>query len=63
MHYKPIAALGEGTQLLDAADADASAPGVVTGAGSKDLDATLDAFVEAMKEHRHFDRAVETVPS
>jgi catalase len=69
MHYKPIAALGEGTTVLAKANvpvADAgslsSELGVVTAAGARDTDAFLDAFVEAMKEHRHFDREVETVP-
>ena len=58
-HCKPLLALGEGVQLLDAcgittADPD---PGliVVTGDSAK----AADRFVEAIAKHRHFDRETD----
>ena len=71
-HKKPIGALGEGIELLRAVDlpdidlSDAgleSDAGVVTDAHGDDLDAFLDAFADAIMEHRHWDRADVSVPA
>jgi catalase len=71
-HYKPIAALGEGTELFEEVDlpetelADdgelVSDSGVVT-CRNGDLEAFVEAFVEAITQHRHWDRAPEAVPA
>src|SRR5665213_1901478 len=66
MHGKPIAAFGEGTELLAKADISApsgdakvsSASGIVTTAG-KDMGGFAKAFIQAIAAHRHFDRQVE----
>jgi catalase len=74
-HAKPLGALGEGVELLrDAPLNDAKLSdnglrddtGVVTLAsrdGNGELDAFAEAFANAIAAHRHFDRAVETVPA
>ncbi|WP_207592435.1 catalase [Halomontanus rarus] len=73
-HYKPIAALGEGTELLEAVDlpeievADGESDGTVSEAGivtsqDDDLEKTLEAFVDAVAEHRHWDREPMEVPA
>ncbi|MCU4742539.1 catalase [Natronoglomus mannanivorans] len=73
-HYKPIAALGEGTELLadvdlpeiemagDESDGLVSEAGVVTSQGD-DLESFLEAFVDAVAEHRHWDREPMEVPA
>ncbi|WP_339103758.1 catalase [Haloterrigena salinisoli] len=71
-HKKPIAALGEGIDLLEAVDlpdieiADdgemASSDGVVTGR-SDDREAFAEAFVDAIAEHRHWERSPKEVPA
>ncbi len=69
-HFKPNAALGEGVALLEAssvpvADGEAkltSEQGVIIAPASRDVDGGLDAFIDAMKQHRHFDRDVEMLP-
>ncbi|MEY7849650.1 catalase [Natrarchaeobius sp. A-rgal3] len=71
-HYKPIAAVGEGTELFEAVDlpdteiaADGdlvSDTGVVT-CRSDDLEAFAEEFVDAIAEHRHWDRDPEEVPA
>ncbi|SDK71221.1 catalase [Natronorubrum texcoconense] len=71
-HYKPIAAVGEGTKLFEAVDlpdtelADdgdlVSDAGVVT-CRSDDLEAFAEAFRDAIAEHRHWDREPEEVPA
>jgi catalase len=66
MHYKPIAAFGEGVELLAAAGIDASPDagklssdrGVVI-AGGGNLAPFAKAFMQAIARHRHFDRQVE----
>jgi catalase len=55
-HYKPIAAWGEGREVLAACSIPDDAPGVVTapsanGAFAKD-------FIEALSWHRHWDRSL-----
>ena len=59
-HYKPIAALGEGAEVLKRGHGDPSAPGVTGEMGGR---AYVDAFVAAMKKHRHFTRDVEMTPA
>jgi catalase len=63
-HCKPIAATGEGVDLLEAADLEGvtlgttgvtSEHGVVT-AGGGDLDAAAEQFLEAIAQHRHWTR-------
>ncbi|WP_436343778.1 catalase [Natronorubrum sp. FCH18a] len=72
-HKKPIAALGEGTELLEAVElpdieiADdgegpVSADGVVTSRDG-DLEAFAEAFVDAIAEHRHWERSPKEVPA
>ncbi|MDJ1431275.1 catalase [Halostagnicola sp. A-GB9-2] len=71
-HYKPIAAVGEGTELFEAVDlpdteiADdgdlESDAGVVT-CRNDDLDEFLEAFVDAIAEHRHWGRNPKEVPA
>ncbi|XVH32334.1 catalase [Haloferacaceae archaeon DSL9] len=71
-HKKPIGALGDGVDLLEAVDlpdvdvADdgvVSDQGVVTDRGGDDLDAFLEAFVDAVAQHRHWDRSETEVPA
>ncbi|ELY66184.1 catalase [Natronococcus jeotgali] len=66
-HKKPIGALGEGTELLESVDlpdvdvaGDGEGPteptGVVTCRDDGELDAFLEEFVDAIAEHRHWER-------
>ena len=65
-HYKPIAAAGEGADLLAAAGIEAaqdagevsSKLGVVSAAG-RDANAVAKAFIQAIAMHRHFDRKLD----
>ena len=61
-HGKPIAAVGDGVLLLDAANLSATGPevGVVVGAKAKE---SLEAFVSAIKQHRFPRRVISTVPA
>ncbi len=71
-HYKPIAAVGEGTDLLEAVDlpetdiADdgdlVSDTGVVT-CRNDDLEEFAEAFRDAIAQHRHWEREPEEVPA
>ena len=56
-HYKPIAAIGDGAVLLDAAKVDKFAPGMIT-VSEEDF---IDAFKIDMLKHLHFEREVETI--
>ena len=56
-HYKPIAAIGDGVVLLNAAKLDKFAPGMIT-VSEEDF---IDALKIAMLKHRHFEREVETI--
>jgi catalase len=66
LHCKPIAATGEGIQLLAKAEIPtssneakvSSAQGIVTTTG-RDTREFAEAFIEAIAAHRHFDRQVE----
>jgi catalase len=58
-HGKPIAAIGGGSALLDAASFPADADGVVSGEKAKSV---LDDFVEALKQHRFPQRDISSVP-
>lgn len=71
-HAKPVGFTNEGVALLDAADLPdldlrpdkggvATTQGVVTGQGD-DLRRFNEAFVDAIREHRHFDRNLSAVP-
>jgi catalase len=72
-HAKPLAAIGEGVDLLREAPFDdvklsddglVDDSGVVTLAnGNGDVDEFSEAFIQAIAAHRHFDRAVEVVPA
>jgi catalase len=72
-HAKPLAAIGEGVELLREAPFDdvklsdnglVDESGVVTLAnGNGELDEFADAFIQALAAHRHFDRAVAVVPA
>ena len=61
-HCKPLLALGEGTELLDACGIDRTLPdgpndpGVLVGGSAK---ATADAFLAALAKHRHFARETD----
>ncbi|HEY0520001.1 MAG TPA: catalase [Ilumatobacteraceae bacterium] len=54
-HFKPIAAWGDGEQLLTAAGVSASAAGVVV--GDKANKAFTNSLITALTAHRHWDRA------
>ena len=56
-HHKPIAAWGDGTELLDRAGAATDAPGVVV--SDRATKTFAKAVVDAMSVHRHWDRAPE----
>jgi catalase len=61
-HAKPIAAIGDGIELLQKAQVDGDAKqGVI--AGNKDLTATLESFVQAIMKHRHFNRPFDMIPA
>jgi catalase len=61
-HAKPIAAIGDGIEVLKKAQVDADAKqGVI--AGDKDLDATMESFVQALMKHRFFERPIEMIPA
>jgi catalase len=75
-HAKPVAALGEGVELLREAplnDARLSDNGLVdesgvvtlasTANGNAELERFADAFAHAIAAHRHFDRNVAVVPA
>ena len=55
-HYKPIAAWGEGTAVLEACGIASDAPGVVTAA--KAARGFSAAVIEAIGWHRHWDRPI-----
>jgi len=59
-HGKPIAAIGGGSALLDAASFPSSADGVVVGDKAK---AVLDGFVDALLQHRFPRRDIASVPA
>ena len=60
-HGKPIAALGDGLQLLEACSlTDATAAdGVIVG----EAPGVMTEFIEAMLQHRFPNRAIEGVPA
>ncbi|MCC3372755.1 catalase [Cohnella sp. REN36] len=61
VHYKPIGATGEGTELLAACGTKMpveGAPGVVVEQGDAAGDGFSGAFIEAVAAHRHWDRQV-----
>jgi catalase len=60
-HGKPLAFLGDGAKVLKAAPLPKAdeADGVIVGEG----EAAINAFVEAMKQHRFPLRRIETVPA
>jgi len=71
-HYKPIGALTEGIELLRMADwpemevardgeGVVAHQGVVTAEGSGNGFAA--AFIQAIAQHRHWERKVDTVPA
>ena len=71
-HKKPIAAVGEGVDLLEAVDLPdvelGEDDGVVADQGvitsrDGDLEAFVDAFVDAIAAHRHWEREEKEVPA
>jgi catalase len=74
-HAKPIGATNEGIDVLEAAAlpgvetaAEDHGEGVVASVGvvtqrAEDLSSFGEAFVEAVREHRHFDRELDVVPA
>ena len=65
-HGKPVAVAEEAAALLKKAQVDASKgaeDGVNIGAAGAELDVLLQAFVKAIKQHRFFERKVESVPA
>ncbi|MED1017251.1 catalase [Bacillus atrophaeus] len=57
-HYKAIGAANEGVELLALAAGSTEEPGLVTAKGEKDLTRFNQAFIEAIAEHRHWNRQV-----
>lgn len=71
-HKKPIAALAEGIDLLEAVelpevdlseDGLVSDEGIVTSRESENLEPFVEAFVDAIAEHRHWERSPKEVPA
>jgi catalase len=68
-HYKTVGAMGEGADVLKAAGVQAGggkkggAIGVVTADANGDFNKFFEAFAEAMKKPRHFDRDVAMIPA
>jgi catalase len=73
-HAKPIGGSNEGVELIAAAELPdieiseahnsesvANSRGVVTGWGAE-LTELNESFVNAIKQHRHFDRTFDTIP-
>ncbi|MGM0860540.1 MAG: catalase [Bacillota bacterium] len=57
-HYKAIGAANEGVELLALAAGSMEDPGLVTSKDEKDLARFNQAFIEAIGEHRHWNRQV-----
>ncbi|KAA6449989.1 catalase [Bacillus atrophaeus] len=57
-HYKAIGAANEGVDLLALAAGSTEEPGLVTAKDEKDLARFNQAFIEAIAEHRHWNRQV-----
>ncbi|MCG8396216.1 catalase [Bacillus atrophaeus] len=57
-HYKAIGAANEGVELLALAAGSTEEPGLVTAKDEKDLARFNQAFIEAIAEHRHWNRQV-----
>ncbi|PRS01674.1 catalase HPII [Bacillus atrophaeus] len=57
-HYKAIGAANEGVELLALAAGSMEEPGLVTSKDEKDLARFNQAFIEAIGEHRHWNRQV-----
>ncbi|WP_054955298.1 catalase [Paenibacillus dakarensis] len=53
-HFKPIAAIGEGTELLPAVEG----PGIVVSLANDDLRMFNLNFIDAISEHRHWSRLI-----
>ena len=53
-HCKPIGAGSGGSALLEAAGIDLDSPGIVAAGGA--IGATVEAFIEAVGQHRFFER-------
>lgn len=70
-HYKPIAAVGEGIDVLRKAQIDVpghvgeptSTNGVVMAAAGGDFNKVVDEFMKAMMKHRFYEREVDSVPA
>lgn len=72
-HKKPIAALGDGIEMfpeVDLSDVEVSddgtivsEEGIVTCRDGDDLDTFVDAFSDAIAEHRHWEREEKEVPA
>ncbi|SEP75610.1 catalase [Faunimonas pinastri] len=71
-HGKPIAAMGEGVEVLgktaieglsSSASSVTSDKGLIVAPGSAGVSGVFDALKEAMKQHRFFDRDVASIPA
>ena len=75
-HGKAIGAVGEGLELLSAANFGpvelasgdgrggvATSHGVVTATAEADLDSFVNRFIDVIAQNRHFDRPIEAVPA
>ncbi len=73
-HKKPIAAVGDGTELLEAVELPGvdvaneregvvSDQGVVMDPDGEDLESAAEAFVDAIARHRHWERDPTEVPA
>ena len=66
VHGKPIAVVEEAAGLLARAripSTKSEKDGVIVGAAGADVDAVMESFIKAMKQHRFFERNVEMVPA
>ncbi|HEX3674879.1 MAG TPA: catalase [Rhizomicrobium sp.] len=59
-HCKTVGAIGEGAQVLEKAMVASGAPGIVV---AKSASGFPDAFLEALAEHRHYDRDIAGIPA
>jgi len=60
VHGKPIAVAGEGAEILEKAAITSSDPGVTV--AQADMSAFSASFIDSIKQHRFFDRNVESIP-
>ena len=59
-HYKAIGAPKEGADLMKAflMESEEAASGVVTSTNTENMDHSIEAFIQAVAKHRHWDRQI-----